>query len=124
MKFEYVISGLTMGIDDLYYNAEVAKPYIHHMNKKIQDMNAKYENQNMSILYNALTEKRHGITMTDTMSHSWHRIFADSGGLQLARTPTKNTPQERDKVFEHQAEYSDVAMIFDEIPIELSLIHI
>ncbi len=121
MKFEYVISGLTMGIDDLYYNAEVAKPYIHHMNKKIQDMNAKYENQNMSILYNALTEKRHGITMTDTMSHSWHRIFADSGGLQLARTPTKNNAKTRDDIYRHQAQYSDVAMLFDEIPIEYDL---
>ena len=121
MKFEYVISGLTMGIDDLYYNAEVAKPYIHHMNQKIQDMNNRYENQNMSILYNALHEKRHGVTMTETMSHSWNRIFADSGGLQLARTPTKNTPAERDKVFEHQAKYSDVAMIFDEIPVEYDL---
>ena len=35
MNLEYVISGLTMGIDDLYYNPKVAAPYIHHMNKKI-----------------------------------------------------------------------------------------
>ena len=27
MKFEYVVSGLTMGIDDLYYNPVVAAPY-------------------------------------------------------------------------------------------------
>ena len=45
MKFEYVISGLTMGIDDLYYNPKVAAPYIHHMNQKIIDMNEKYDNQ-------------------------------------------------------------------------------
>ena len=47
MNFEYVISGLTMGIDDLYYNPKVAAPYIHHMNKKIQDsgcvMNIKHD---------------------------------------------------------------------------------
>ena len=29
MKFEYVVSGLTMGIDDLYYNPVVAAPYIN-----------------------------------------------------------------------------------------------
>ena len=121
MKFEYVISGLTMGIDDLYYNRKVAAPYIHHMNKKIIDMNEKYDNQNMSILYNACTEKGHGVTMKDTMDHSWHRIFADSGGLQLARTPTKNTPKIREQIYKHQANYSDVAMIFDEIPIEYDL---
>ena len=87
MKFEYVVSGLTMGIDDLYYYAETAKPYIHRMNEKIISMDTKYDNQNMSILFNAHTEKRHGVTMNDTMKHSWNRIFADSGGLQLARTP-------------------------------------
>jgi hypothetical protein len=121
MNFEYVISGLTMGIDDLYYNPKVAAPYIHHMNKKIQDMDTKYEDQNMSILHNALTERRHGITMKETMGQSWHRIFADSGGLQLARTPKKNTPEVRDAIYKHQGEHSDVAMIFDEIPIEYDL---
>ena len=121
MKFEYVISGLTMGIDDLYYNPKVAAPYIHHMNRKIHDMDTKYEDQNMSILHNALTERRHGITMNETMGQSWHRIFADSGGLQLARTPKKNTPEVRDAIYRHQAEHSDVAMIFDEIPIEYDL---
>ena len=37
----------------------------------------------MSILFNAHTERTHGVTMNDTMNHSWHRIFADSGGLQF-----------------------------------------
>ena len=121
MKFEYVISGLTMGIDDLYYNPKVAAPYIHHMNDKIIDMNEKYDNQNMSILFNAHTERRHGITMNETMSHSWHRIFADSGGLQLARMKSGITDKVKDKIYHHQAKYSDVAMIFDEIPCEYDL---
>ena len=121
MKFEYVISGLTMGIDDLYYNPKVAAPYIHHMNDKIIDMNEKYDNQNMSILFNAHTERRHGITMNETMSHSWHRIFADSGGLQLARMKSGITKEVKDKIYHHQAKYSDVAMIFDEIPCEYDL---
>jgi len=38
MNFEYVISGLTMGIDDLYYNPKVAAPYIHHMNKNLDKL--------------------------------------------------------------------------------------
>ena len=121
MKFEYVISGLTMGIDDLYYNPKVAAPYIHHMNQKIIDMNEKYDNQNMSILFNAHTERTHGVTMNDTMNHSWHRIFADSGGLQLARMKSGITKEVKDKIYHHQAKYSDVAMIFDEIPCEYDL---
>ena len=121
MKFEYVISGLTMGIDDLYYNPKVAAPYIHHMNQKIIDMNEKYDYQNMSILFNAHTERTHGVTMNDTMNHSWHRIFADSGGLQLARMKSGITPEVKDKIYHHQAKYCDVAMIFDEIPIEYDL---
>ena len=121
MKFEYVISGLTMGIDDLYYNPKVAAPYIHHMNQKIIDMNEKYDNQNMSILFNAHTERTHGVTMNDTMNHSWHRIFADSGGLQLSRMKSGITPEVKDKIYHHQAKYCDVAMIFDEIPCEYDL---
>ena len=121
MNFEYVISGLTMGIDDLYYNANTAAPYIHRMNEKIINMDTKYDNQNMSILYNAHTEKRHGITMTDTMSHSWNRIFADSGGLQLARTPKGITPEIKDKVYRHQSKYCDVAMVFELLPVEYDL---
>jgi len=121
MNFEYVISGLTMGTGDLYYNPKVAAPYIHHMNKKIIDMNEKYDDQNMSILHNAHTERRHGITMNETMSRSWNRIFADSGGLQLSRMKNGITDQIKDKIYHHQAKYCDVAMIFDEIPIEFDL---
>tara|TARA_R100000030_G_scaffold89028_1_gene73146 strand:+ start:291 stop:542 length:252 start_codon:yes stop_codon:yes gene_type:complete len=58
MKYEYVVSGLTMGIDDLYYNEEVAKPYINHMNQKIIDLDKRFDNQNLSILYNAHQERR------------------------------------------------------------------
>jgi len=121
MKFEYVVSGLTMGIDDLYYNPLVAAPYINHMNQKIVDLDNMFDNQNLSLLYNAHQERKHGVTMTETMNDSWHRLFADSGGLQMARTSKGITPELKDKVYYHQAKYCDVAMIFDEIPIEFDL---
>ena len=121
MKFEYVVSGLTMGIDDLYYNPVVAEPYIKHMNQKITDLDNRFDNQNLSLLYNAHQERKHGVTMTETMNDSWHRLFADSGGLQMARTSKGITPELKDKVYHHQAKYCDVAMIFDEIPIEFDL---
>ena len=81
MKVEYVVSGLTMGIDDLYFNPVGAEPYIKHMNQKITDLDARFDNQNLSLLYNAHQERKHGVTMTETMNDSWHRLFADSGGL-------------------------------------------
>ena len=59
--------------------------------------------------------------MTETMPDSWHRLFADSGGLQMARTSKGITDELKDKVYYHQAKYCDVAMIFDEIPIEFDL---
>ena len=121
MNFEYVVSGLTMGIDDLYYNPIVAAPYIKHMNQKITDIDNYFDNQNLSLLYNAHQERKHGVTMTETMNDSWHRLFADSGGLQMARTKKGITPELKDKVYYHQAKYCDVAMIFDEIPIEFDL---
>ena len=121
MKFEYVVSGLTMGIDDLYYNPVVAAPYIKHMNQKITDLDNMFDNQNLSLLYNAHQERKHGVTMTETMNDSWHRLFADSGGLQMARTKKGITSELKDKVYYHQAKYCDVAMIFDEIPIEFDL---
>ncbi|SVD39185.1 uncharacterized protein METZ01_LOCUS392039, partial [marine metagenome] len=52
---------------------------------------------------------------------SWNRIFADSGGLQLARTPKGITSIVKDKVYHHQAKYCDVAMIFDLLPVEYDL---
>jgi len=121
MKFEYVVSGLTMGIDDLYYNPIVASPYIDHMNEKITNINNKYDRQNLSLLFNAHTEKKHGMTMNDTMPNSWNRLFCDSGGLQLARMKSGITPELKEKIYEYQAKYCDVAMIFDELPIEFDL---
>ena len=121
MKFEYVVSGLTMGVSDLYSNPVSATPYKDHFNKKIVDLDTRYDNQNLSMLYNAHTERNHGTTMSDMMRSSWYRIHGDSGGLQMARTTRGITPELKDKVYHHQAKYCDVAMIFDEIPIEFDM---
>ena len=43
--------------------------------------------------------------MTETMSDSWHRIFADSGGLQMARTKKGITPELKDKVYYRHSGY-------------------
>ena len=121
MNFEYVVSGLTMGVGDLYHNKNTGKPYIKHMNKKVVTLDNKFDNQNLSLLYNAHKERKHGEYMRELMESSWYRIHGDSGGLQMARTKKGITPELKDRVYYHQAKYCDVAMIFDEIPIEFDL---
>ena len=117
MNFEYVISGMTMGTGDLYYNKSALSPYASVFNDKIAFMDNKYKNQNISMLFNSHCEPTHGECINELMP-SWHNLFADSGGLQLSRTKKGLTPEVKDKIYKHQAQYSDVAMIFDDIPTE------
>ena len=117
MNFEYVISGMTMGTGDLYYNKSALSPYASVFNDKITFMDNKYSNQNISMLFNSHCEPTHGECINELMP-SWYNLFADSGGLQLSRTKKGLTPEVKDKIYKHQAQYSDVAMIFDDIPTE------
>jgi len=117
MNFEYVISGMTMGTGDLYYKKPVLLPYTTVFNNKIKDMDNKYPNQNISMLFNSHCEPKHGECIRELMP-SWHQHFADSGGLQLSRTKKGLTTEIKDGIYRHQAQYSDVAMIFDDIPTE------
>jgi len=117
INFEYVISGMTMGTSNLYYDQSVLKPYVEVLNNKITFMDNKYDNQNISMLFNSHTEPSHGVAMHDLLN-AWHNLYADSGGLQLSRTKKGLTPEIKDKIYKHQAKYSDIAMIFDDIPVE------
>lgn len=117
INFEYVISGMTMGTGDLYYKQSVLAPYAEVFNKKIKHIDNKYSNQNVSMLFNSHCEPKHGETIHALMP-SWHNLMADSGGLQLSRTKKGLTPEIKDNIYRHQAKYSSVAMIFDDIPTE------
>ena len=85
INFEYVISGMTMVTSNLYYDQSVLVPYAEVFNNKIAYMNDKYDNQNISMLFNSHTEPSHGVAMHDYLPQ-WHNLYADSGGLQLSRT--------------------------------------
>lgn len=117
MNFEYVISGMTMGTGDLYYKPSTLQPYVSVFNDKISYMDDKYKNQNVSMLFNSHCEPKHGECIHDLMP-SWCNLFADSGGLQLSRTKKGLTDEIKDKIYRHQAQYSDIGMIFDDIPTE------
>ena len=49
-----------------------------------------------------------------------HEIHADSGGLQIVTQGMVITDELKDKVYENQAEWADVGMCFDEIPVILT----
>ena len=117
INFEYVISGMTMGMSDMYNKVEVLEPYADTFNKKVTHIDNKYSNQNVSMLFNSYCEPKHGETIRELMP-SWHHHFSDSGGLQISRSKKGLTPEIRDKIYTHQATYSDIAMIFDDIPVE------
>ena len=85
-----------MGTSNLYYDQSVLVPYAEVFNNNIAYMNDKYDNQNISMLFNSHTEPSHGVAMHDYLPQ-WHNLYADSGGLQLSRTKKGLTPEIKDK---------------------------
>ena len=71
-----------------------------------------------SMLYNGHTESSFGDRFTAYKDHV-HEIHADSGGLQIVTQGMTITDELKDKVYENQAEWADVGMCFDEIPVIL-----
>lgn len=72
----------------------------------------------VSLLYNAHTEKNSGKVFKPIFKGKGiYEVYADSGGLQMVTIGAQITGGMKDKVYENQAAYSDVAMCFDEIPV-------
>ena len=69
-----------------------------------------------SLLYNAYTESGFGERLKPYRNHI-HNIHADSGGLQMVTLGKTITEELKDKVYDNQAEYADIGMCFDEIPV-------
>ena len=112
MKFEYVVSGLTMGIDDPIIMKRSQTLYQSH-ESKIRELDKRFDNQNLSILYNAYQERRHGVTMTETMS-DFGAEYVDSVVFKW-ENKKGITPELKDKILS-SSKHCDVVMIFDEIP--------
>jgi hypothetical protein len=74
-----------------------------------------------SLLYNAWAESSYGEKLS-VLKPSIHNLHADSGGLQMVTLAHKlpkgtNMNDLREEVYHNQAEWSDVGMCFDEIPV-------
>ena len=115
VTFEYVMSGST---GCKIYNKEFIehpenKEEIHRLFKAINRKEHGY-----SILFNALTQSEAEMVKLNTHYRDvLHSIHADSGGLQMITLGLGITPENKRKIYDRQAKFSDVAMSFDEIPI-------
>lgn len=118
VTFEYVMSGST---GCKIYNKEFIespenKAEIHRLFKAINKPEHGY-----SILFNALTQSEAEMVKLNThYREALHSVHADSGGLQMITLGLGITPENKKKIYDKQARFSDVAMSFDEIPIVTS----
>lgn len=110
MNLEYVASGCS------YTRALMISNLYWLVDEVITDLNKRKPNHQMSMLFNAYTEKTFGEKMKNFTGLS--EVHADSGGLQIMTLGKENTPEIRDAVYTKQAKDSTVAMCFDEIFIE------
>ncbi len=118
MKIEYIASAISHSGGSGLYKRASETPGLQ------EDMEFIYKSEipdskviNFSILYNAYTESKLGehLVNLDLCNYT----MSDSGGLQMVTTASKKSCMKtaKQKVYENQAKYSDVAMCFDEIPL-------
>jgi hypothetical protein len=69
----------------------------------------------LGTLYNAFQEKNDGILLESNPLGN-EIILSDSGGLQQARRGEKFSEETKKDIYINQAQYSDIAMNFDEMP--------
>jgi hypothetical protein len=76
-------------------------------------------NHNFGVLFNGFTEPIFGPRF-EKYRPFLYDIHADSGGLQLVTQGKTITPEIKDEVYRRQANWSDMGMCFDEIPIGMT----
>lgn len=124
MKLEYVASGMNhtrISRKNLKARAKVeGDPVIETINNILSALNGS-ENHAFSLLFNAYTEEGLANSINKVIyPGTLAELHADSGGLQmvtLGKTPNETM---REKVYKTQAQYSTIAMSFDEIPVVIS----
>ena len=115
VQWEYVISALShTGLDNktIFENPEVLS--------KINDMFGVTQdrwNHKVSLLFNAFTEKNNGPKLIKY--DQAYNIHSDSGGLQVVTLGKKIDEAMRKQIYAVQAKYSDVAMSFDDMPVDV-----
>jgi hypothetical protein len=120
MKLEYVASGtsfMCLGKPAISKDPQL----VNLINNIFTDFFGSQPNHTFSILYNAWAESSYGERLSK-FKPSIHNLHADSGGLQMVTLahklkPGTNMNDLREEVYNNQAEWADVGMSFDEIPV-------
>ena len=111
---EYVASGCS------YYRFNYEEAYKGSLNKFINKCLKGIQgvgDHKFSLLYNAHVEKKFGPMLRNHFEEGTYEIYADSGGLQIITLGHDITEELKNEVYDNQAEFCDVAMSFDEIPV-------
>jgi hypothetical protein len=111
---QYIASGtayLKLNSSNNYDNERNSK-YISKLFEKIAT-ESKYHD--FGLLFNAFTESKFGANFPKYSGI--HSVHSDSGGLQIVTQGKTVDLEIKDKIYKTQANYSDFAMCFDEIPI-------
>ena len=114
-KLEYIMSGTSytrMHTSETYDDTELFD-VINKIFRKVHELT----DHNFGLLYNAFTESNFGknIVRLDSINS----IHADSGGLQIITQGLTVTDEIKDKIYKNQAQFADLGMCFDEIPINV-----
>ncbi len=117
-ELDYVVSGTSYM---RFSNPGIAKDETNSqiINMLLDKLVTGVHSHKFSMLYNGHTESSFGERFTAYRDHV-HEIHADSGGLQIVTQGMTITDELKDKVYENQAEWADVGMCFDEIPVILT----
>tara|TARA_B100002019_G_scaffold54947_2_gene47075 strand:- start:23151 stop:24416 length:1266 start_codon:yes stop_codon:yes gene_type:complete len=117
-KLEYVVSGTSYmrlsnpQIANDETNSGIVRTLIE---KLVQDKH----HHKFSMLYNGHTESGFGERFK-SYRESIHQVHVDSGGLQVVTQGLDLTDELKEKVYRNQAQFGDIGMCFDEIPVILT----
>ena len=111
MSFEYTLSGMNYTIGVQYLDIPEVRDLYHKF------FTEKCHGITMSCLYNAYTEKNLGDKLKNQIGAP--KVYADSGGLQMALYGKAITKETRMDIYEVQQQYADIAFCFDDIPLEM-----
>lgn len=118
--FEYVISGFghTKIIFTNRQHGQASYQRVQAIIKDIIDYAQQRCPHDLSVLFNAFSERKFAEIFDVSFKGSVSSIFADSGGLQAITLGKAIDDKMKSAVYALQAKYSTRALGFDEIPIE------
>lgn len=120
IELDYVSGSFTGLIRIANKNKELEQENIKDVTALLKYTHSKLRGYfTFSSLFNAYQEEKDGklINENDRFAHT--SLYADSGGLQVITAGKTITDEIKERVYTTQAQYSDYAMTFDEMPLKI-----